>query len=349
MTGNAGLKMKVGLIGAGLQGKRRTLAIKESNSAEVVIVADTDRARAELLAEECKCSAVINWEDVIACNDAEAVIIATPPHLHAPMCLKALEHGKHVLCEKPLARTSEEAAEMVAAARRNGLRLKTGFNLRHHPAIAQAKNLVETGTIGEIIFIRSRYGISGRPDYARDWRLDPEISGGGQLMDQGMHVLDLSRWFLGDFASAFGCLQNGFWQSPAEDNAFALLRTARGQTASLHVSWTQWKNLFSFEVFGREGYIVVEGLGGSYGTERLITGKRVPGEPFKEETIEFRGADRSWQDEWREFVAAIREDREPCGNGDDGLQALRLAETIYDSAGQGRALKIEELQNILRR
>jgi predicted dehydrogenase len=341
--------MKVGLIGAGLQGKRRAQALQESGAAELVIVADTDLPKAKLLADEILCLTVADWEEVTARKNVEAVIVATPPHLHAPMCLKALEQGKHVLCEKPLARTSEEAAEIFRAARKNGLRLKTGFNLRHHPAVSAAKKLAERGAIGELIFVRCRYGIGGRPDYEQDWRMNPGISGGGQLMDQGMHVLDLSRWFLGEFASVYGCLHNGFWKSQVEDNAFALLRTASGQTASIHVSWTQWKNLFSFEVFGQDGYIVIEGLGGSYGIEKLIMGKRVPGEPFREEITEFRGTDRSWLEEWREFARAIKENHEPRCNGYDGLQALRLAEAIYDAAAQGRAIEIADRQNILRR
>lgn len=332
--------MKVGIIGAGLQGKRRAQALEDT--AELVIVADTDRARAKLLADEMRCLAATDWKEVVARKDIEAIIICTPPHLHASMCLEALKQGKHILCEKPLARTVEEAREIIRVAQKNGLKLKCGFNLRHHPAISQAKRWVEAGAIGKVIFIRCRYGIGGRPDYEKDWRMNPEISGGGQLMDQGLHALDLARWFLGDFNTVFGSLQTGFWDSSVEDNAFALLHTKKGQVASIHVSWTQWKNLFSFELFGEDGYISVEGLGGSYGTEKLILGKRAPGEPFKEETTEFRGEDRSWQEEWKEFVTAIKENREPLGNGYDGLQALRLAYAIYDAASKECVVKVED-------
>jgi len=258
------------------------------------------------------------------------------------MSLGALRQGKHVFCEKPLARTVEEAREVVKAAQEKGLIIKCGFNLRHHPAISRAIKWIESGTIGELIFIRCRYGITGRPDYEKDWRMNPEISGGGQLVDQGLHTLDLARWFLGDIDCVFGWLQTGFWNSPVEDNAFALLRTEKGQVASIHVSWTQWRNLFSFEVFGRDGYINIEGLGGSYGTEKLIRGKRALGEPFREETTEFRGEDCSWREEWKEFVIATEENREPLGNGHDGLEALRLASAIYDSAGRGCAVRLED-------
>jgi predicted dehydrogenase len=154
-------------------------------------------------------------------------------------------------------------------------------------------------------------------------------------------LLDLCRWFLGDFEQVTGVVATLFWDiAPLEDNAFALLRTGAGQIASLHVSWTQWKPLFSLEVFGRDGYIQVDGLGGAYGTERAILGRRDFEAPFAEETVENRGEDISWRQEWREFVAAISEGREPLGNGEDGLAALRLARKIYESAQTGRALTL---------
>jgi predicted dehydrogenase len=288
-----------------------------------------------------ECQATTNWEDVVAREDIDATIVCTPPHLHAVMCTAALRQAKHVLCEKPLARSPEEAETIVAVAQENGVKLKCGFNLRHHPGIHQSWSWFDEGIIGEPIFIRCRYGIGGRPNYDREWRMKPEISGGGQLMDQGMHALDLARYFLGDFNQVFGFVQTGFWDvAPVEDNAFVLLRTAKGQIASIHVSWTEWKNLFSFEVFGKDGYIKVEGLGGSYGTQKATLGKRAFLKPFKEEVVEFRGNDQSWREEWGEFMTAIREDREPLGNGYDGLEALRLAHAVYESASNGHVIHL---------
>jgi predicted dehydrogenase len=157
-----------------------------------------------------------------------------------------------------------------------------------------------------------------------------------------MHVIDLSRWFMGEFSEAFGFLATSFWDiAPVEDNAFALLRTEKGQIASFHVSWTQWNNLFSFELFGKDGYIMAEGLGGSYGTERAVLGKRAFLEPFREEVIEFRGEDRSWLEEWQEFVAAIKENRKPLGDGSDGLAAVELAYAVYQSAKTGTVQKLK--------
>jgi predicted dehydrogenase len=235
-----------------------------------------------------------------------------------------------------------EAELMVAAAQDNSVKLKCGFNHRFHPGIKQAKTWVSQGLIGELISIRCQYGIGGRPGYDKEWRANSKIAGGGQLMDQGMHLIDLCRWFLGDFNEVFGFLETSYWDMPLEDNAFALLRTYKRQVASMHASWTQWKNQFIFEITGKDGYIIIDGLGGSYGTEKAILGKRAFLEPFREETIEFRGDDHSWHEEWQEFVTAIRENREPLGNGYDGLHALRLAYAIYESTHSGSAVKLNE-------
>ena len=334
--------MRVGIIGAGLQGRRRAHAVKQFND-KLLIVADVHWEQAKLLADEMGCEVTTNWEEVVSREDIEAVLVCTPPHLHAPISITAMKKGKHVLCEKPLARSLEEAKEIVAAAQENEVKLKCGFNLRHHPGILQARKWFDQGVIGELSFIRCRYGIGGRPGYNKEWRANLEISGGGQLMDQGMHALDLSRYFLGEFSEVFGFLSTSFWDiAPLEDNAFVLLRTEKGQVASIHVSWTQWKNLFCFELFGKDGYIVVEGLGGSYGTERSILSKRAFLKPFQEEIVEFRGEDRSWYEEWCEFISAIKDNREPLGNGNDGLQALGLTYAVYESAQKGYVVKLGE-------
>jgi predicted dehydrogenase len=249
-----------------------------------------------------------------------------------------------VLCEKPLGRNAAEAAAIVAAARRSRVTLKTGFNHRHHPAIADAHAVVAAGTIGAPLFLRCVYGHGGRPGYDREWRGNAELAGGGELLDQGVHVMDLSRWFLGEFEEVTGFVPRWVWDiAPLEDNGFALMRTARGQVAALHTSWTQWKNRFSFEVFGDAGYVRIEGLGGSYGTETLTVGRRRPESgPPDEETREYPGPDASWAEEWKEFVAAVRAGREPLANGEDGLEALRLIGAVYRAARTGTVARVRE-------
>lgn len=332
--------MRVGLIGCGLQGWRRARAVREHGD-KPVIIADIDEGKAKALADEMRCKATTNWEDVITRKDVDIVVVCTPNHLHAPISVAALKSKKHVLCEKPLGRNPDEAKKLVDIAKESGMKLKCGLNLRHHPGIRQARKWFDEGVIGELTFLRCRYGICGRPGYESEWRANPDMAGGGELLDQGIHVLDLFRWFAGDFSQVVGFIATMFWDTaPLEDNAFAILRTNKGQIATLHVSWTQWKNLFSFEVFGKEGYAIVEGLGGSYGIERATLGRRSFLEPFKEEIVEFRGEDRSWLQEWKEFVTTLRENREPMGNGHDGWKAVELAYAIYQSARRHRVVKL---------
>ena len=329
-------KFKIGIIGCGLQGRRRAEALKQFDDAQLLAVADIKHEKAKNLAQNMGCESTGNWEDLVARKDLNIIAVCTPQDSHLAICTAALEHGKHVLCEKPLARNPGEAEKIMKIVRKTGLKFDGGFNHRHHPGIKQAHEWLSQGIIGEPFSIRICYGIGGRPGFDKEWRANPKIAGGGQLMDQGMHAIDLSRWFLGDFSEAVGFTSTSFWDmAPLEDNAFALLRTAKGQVSSIHVSWTQWKNLFTLELNGRDGYISVEGLGGSYGVERAILGKREFLKPFKEETIEYRGGDRSWVEEWKEFFAAIREDREPLGNGNDGFQAIKLAYDVYHFAAKG--------------
>jgi predicted dehydrogenase len=181
-----------------------------------------------------------------------------------------------------------------------------------------------------MMFIRARYGHGGRPGYEKEWRAVPEISGGGELVDQGMHLIDLSRWFLGDFDSVQGHIATYFWDMPVEDNGFLLLRTTGGETAFLHASWTEWKNTFSFEIYGRTGKLEIAGLGGSYGVERLTFYRMSPEMgPPETTTWEYPMADDSWEVEFRDFLEDIRLNRDPQPGIADAQAALSVIEKIY--------------------
>jgi len=329
------------VVGCGLVGRRRA-SVASRLGDRVVQVADIDDQAAADTANAVDASWTSDWRDVVSHPGIDAVVVATPNDRLCPIGVAALGAGKHVLCEKPLGRNPAEARALVDAAEAAGVWLKTGFNHRHHPALAKAHELCVTGQIGPLLGIRAAYGHGGRPGYDKEWRGDRERAGGGELLDQGVHLIDLARWFLGDFADATGLVATWFWEvQPLEDNCFALLRTHKGQVASIHSSWTQWKNLFRFEVFGRDGYAAVEGLGGSYGTERLVLGHRRPESgPPVEECWEFPGADGSWELEWREFATAVGEGRPPLGDGLDGLAAAVVVDAIYTSVRRGATVAI---------
>jgi len=333
--------MRVAIIGSGLQGNRRAQALESFPDADLVVVTAKGRSGAEPLAKRMQCAAGAGWEEVVRRTDIDVVVVCTPPNLHSAITLAAIEEGKHVLCEKPLARTLEEGEAMVRAAEKKGVVLKCGFNHRHHPAIMAAKRHFENGLVGAAVFLRAAYGICGRPGYEQEWRADPRITSGGQLMEQGIHVVDLFRWFLGEIKDVTGIVETLYWPiKPLEDNAFVIFRAANGVPASLHSSLTQWRNLFSFQVYGEDGYLEVEGLGGGYGTEKLAIGKKIFDRPFEYGITEFRAGDTSWRDEWKEFMDAIAENRGPLGSGRDGLEALRLVFAAYESAKRGIAVSI---------
>jgi predicted dehydrogenase len=198
-----------------------------------------------------------------------------------------------------------------------------------------------TEALGEIMFVRARYGHGGRVGYEREWRADPKLSGGGELIDQGVHLIDLAGMFLGEFTQIDGHAITAFWNMPVDDNAFLSLRTAQGKTAWLHVSCTEWKNLFSFEIYFRHAKLHVEGLGGSYGLERLHYYQMLPqmGPP---ETIiyEFPRGDDSWGIELNEFIEDIRLRRTPSPGLTEGKRTLEIVEQIYQKSGYPRPNRV---------
>jgi len=340
--GNA--RMGVAVIGMGLIGERRARVAAVHPRSRLSVLVDTDARKAARLASELGCDSGTRWEKAVRRDDVDIVVVATPNNLLSPVGTAALRAGKHVLCEKPMAVRVKEAEGMVQEARRSGGMLKVGYNLRHHPSIAKAHELLSRGAVGDPILVRACYGHGGRPGYEREWRCDPAVSGGGELIDQGVHLIDLSRWFLGDFTEVRGLVTTAFWENaPVEDNVFATLKTGEGRVAHLHASWTQWRNRFRFEVFGTRGYLIASGLGGSYGPESLVWGKRNPLKPPPtERSFSFPGGDVSWRKEWRDFISAIRAGRQPLAAGVDGLRVLTVVEAIYRSSRTGRAIRIKQ-------
>jgi predicted dehydrogenase len=332
--------LKVALVGAGLIGHRRARLLREAGDV-LCAVADVDHARAQALAKETNARVTSSWEEAVSA-DVDAVVVAVPNALAAPVCIAAAGNGKHVLCEKPLGRNLGEATAIAGAAVKAGVTLKTGFNHRHHRAILAAHKMMTAGDIGDPFCLRCVYGHGGRRGYEREWRGNADLAGGGELLDQGVHLVDLARWFLGEFSEVQGLTARWIWDiAPLEDNAFAWMRTTKGRVATFHTSWTEWKNRFSFELFGSDGYVFVHGLGGSYGPERLVLGRRNPTSgPPMESVIEFTAEDNSWQSEWEEFRSAIAQHREPLGNGTDGREALRLIDAIYEAARAGTLVRI---------
>lgn len=318
--------MRLAIIGCGLIGAKRAAS---GAAHEIVVVCDRDIVRAEQLARKTKARALIDWREAVAA-DVDAIIVATTHDQLAAIALGAVEAGRHVLVEKPAGRELAEVQAVAAAAIKHKRIVKAGFNHRFHPAFLKAREIVDSGALGPLMFIRARYGHGGRIGYEKEWRAQPAISGGGELIDQGSHLIDLSRWFLGELSVDYAAVPTLFWDMQADDNCFLALRSGTGQLAWLHASWTEWKNTFSFEIFGRDGKLVVDGLGGSYGLERLTYYRMLPQMgPPEASSWEYPGQDQSWDAEFADFAAAVSENRQPCGDIADAVANLAIIEEVY--------------------
>lgn len=319
--------MRVAIVGCGFIGQKRSRALA---GAKVVVCFDEVAERSRALADECGAQIADSWRDAVARPDVDVVVVATTHDALPKVGLAAIEAGKHVLIEKPAARAAAELDPLLTAAAAKRVVARVGFNHRYHPAFRKARELVDQGALGPLMYIRGRYGHGGRIGYDKEWRAIPAISGGGELIDQGMHLIDLSRWFLGDFAEVEGFAHTYFWDMPVEDNGFMLLRTPKKQVAFLHASWSEWKNLFSFEIFGKVGKLEISGLGGSYGMEKLTFYRMLPAMGPPETTVwEYPEKDASWEAEFREFLDDIRLGRPPAASLADARAALEVVGRLY--------------------
>lgn len=322
----------IGIIGCGLIGQKRAKALGAEG--KLIACADIDLVKATNLAKSASARAFSDWRELLALPSVQIVVIATLHDSLAELTHAAIKAGKHVLVEKPAARSSKELEPVLQAARDQGVQVRVGFNHRYHRAMLKAKEIVDSGVLGELMFIRARYGHGARIGYDREWRADPRLSGGGELIDQGPHLIDLSRWFLGEFSEIQGFAHTYYWDMPVDDNGFMILKTPAKKVAFLHASCTEWKNLFSMEVYGKVGKLDISGLGGSYGVERLTYYKMLPEMGPPETTSwEYPMEDNSWLVEMTEFYEDIRLGRMPAAGLYDAQAALEIIEQIYRESG----------------
>lgn len=330
--------MRCLILGYGYMGKIRYRVLKEHPAVTAIGVFDPfiDGAKENLGAEYLR-GPEIPWQNF------DSVFVCTPNDQTAALCAQALQHCGHVFCEKPPGRHWEDLCTIAQAAKsKSNHTLVFGFNHRLHPSVQAAKALIGEGGLGEVLYIKGSYGKSGGTKYRESWRNRREISGGGILLDQGIHMLDLFSLFLGPLRLVDTVLEDAFWKCGVEDNAFVLLKSKTGVPAFLHSSATLWKHTFHFEIGCRDGYLVASGLlsrTGSYGREQLIIGRRqfedeafALGNP-REEIIYF-DRDDSWKLEVDEFLSAVKEKRKAThGTLDEALQVMALIRDAYQKRG----------------
>jgi predicted dehydrogenase len=333
-------RLRVGIAGYGVVGRRRRAVVDGNPLLETVAISDATFAEARVEDGVAICTSYEQLFD----HRLDALIVCLPNHIAAGATIQGLEHDLHVFCEKPPGRTVDDIRRVRAVERtRPRLKLKYGFNHRYHDSVREAKRLIDSGELGPVINLRGVYGKSSIISYAGGWRSDRAIAGGGILLDQGIHMLDMVRYFCGDFDEIKSFISNGYWHHDVEDNAYALLRSRAGVVAMIHSTATQWRHKFRLEVSLRDAQIELSGIlsgSKSYGEERLTIVPRKEGSAigsFSETTTSYLD-DTSWRDEIDEFAALIVENK-PVVNGSsaDAEGVMTLVYSIYAADEQWRA------------
>lgn len=332
--------LKCGIVGFGYMGAIRKKVIESHSELELIGICEVNKEKSEEIIDTPVFS---SFEELLSQNP-DVVFVCTPNCYSPEISIECLNRGIHVFCEKPPGRNVQDIISMKNAENSN-TKLMFGFNHRYHPGIIKAKVLVDSGRLGKVLSLRGLYGKSGGANYKKSWRNDKAISGGGILLDQGIHMLDLFRYFCDDFEDV-KCFRNDvYWKVGMEDNAFVILQNKKGQSASLHSCATLWKHTFRIDLILEDGYMYVEGLlsqSGSYGREKLVVAKRqfenetdAVGNPSEEVTYFDR--DDSWNFEVDEFVNCIKEDKPVVmSSSNDALRVMQIVEQAYkDSTFSG--------------
>lgn len=330
--------IRIGIAGFGKMGQIRAEEIYKNNNTKLVAVFDVNQPE-NLDDRICICK---TYDELLE-NKLDAVFICAFNDVNAEYTKKALQKGLHVFCEKPPARNTQELQTVLEEEARTGLVLKYGFNHRLHYSVIEAKRIIDSGAMGKLLWLRGVYGKAGSIDYHKNWRNYRQISGGGILIDQGIHMLDLMMYFSGQqFTHIQSIITNAYWDIESEDNAFVNMQTNSGLIATMHSSATQWKHKFLLEMCFEEGFINLDGIlsnSRSYAPETMVVGRRefeditfAMGKP--KENITWFEYDDSWKLELEDFIDAIcNKTKVKQGTSQDAYNALKLVEDIYEKSG----------------
>jgi predicted dehydrogenase len=325
--------IKCGIIGLGKMGLIRAKALENSGRAQIVGVYD-------VVTPLNSKYPVLESEEAVINSDAEIIFICTPNYKIKPLVEDALRKGKHVFAEKPPGINLAEALSMRQVEAETGKVLMFGFNHRHHASIKKMKSIIDSGEMGKILWMRGRYGKEVDDSFFKGWRANPALSGGGIMLDQGIHMLDLFLFLGGGFDDVKAFVSNLFWKIDGlEDNVFAIFKNSKtGMCASLHSTMTQWRYLFSLEVFLERGALIINGLktsSGAYGDEDLAIKRNLirPEEgAFEEEEHIVYHDDHSWDSEIEHFLHCIDNQVKPAyGSTDDAVALMELMDKIYNN------------------
>lgn len=332
--------LKVGIAGYGVVGKRRRQFIDLHPSLELVAVCDQNFQSDGKFSDGVK---YFNNYKSLLDNQLDVLFVCLPNDIAPTVTIAGLHNHMHVFCEKPPGRNVEDIENVIKVeALYPDLKLKYGFNHRYHDSVKIAFDIINSGSLGEVVNIRGVYGKSRIINYSGGWRSERLKAGGGILLDQGIHMLDLMRYICGEFSEVKSFVSNTYWNHDIEDNAYALMKDIKGRVAMLHSSATQWQHKFVLDIALTEGYIELHGIlsgSKSYGEEVLIIGDRddnsMNGQMGKKVTKFLN--DNSWKDEIDEFIDAIINDKPIVhGTSYDALQTMKLVYSIYYNDAEWR-------------
>ncbi len=331
--------IKAAIIGFGKMGRIRARCIQESGRAELVAIYDPNRV------EEAPCELARSEDELFENPEIDVVFVCTPNFRIPELVIRGLQSGKHVFAEKPPAFSGSQVEEIRRVeSGSEGCKLMYGFNHRHHKSIQKMKSIIDSGDMGRVLWMRGRYGKEVDESYFDTWRADPELAGGGIMLDQGIHMLDLFLFFCDDFDEVHSLVSNLYWKKEGlEDNVFAIFRNSEsGVCASLHSTMTQWRYLFSLEIFMEGGALILNGLktsSGVYGDEDLAIKRNdshAAGGFSQEEHIIYH-TDTSWASEVSHFFDCIEHRRSiENGSSKDALTLMRMMDRIYEDKNDSR-------------
>jgi predicted dehydrogenase len=345
--------MNFAIVGAGAIAELRRAAIDALEGARCLAVHDLDQGRADALAGGARVAPSL--DALLEDPEVEAVLVCTPPDTHERIAVAALTAGKHVIVEKPMANTLDACRRMIETARRENRVLTVGFNHRYFPAIRDVREAVASGVLGELGYVRGFAGHTGLSEFKAEWMYAKDVMGGGALMDNGIHMIDLVRHLMGPVREVYGKALGRIWNLPGvEDNAFALLSGPDGTVGSLNASWTEWKGYhFYVEAYGTRGMARAY-----YAPMRstVITMDRPGGRRQRRSNfyvpLIFREKLRGWQSTAVDTLVAELADfrrlvqgHEPVGpiaRAEDGYRAVEVAEAVYTATATGRPIPLAE-------
>jgi predicted dehydrogenase len=319
----------IGIIGCGLIGSKRYKNIGSFGKIEAV--SDRNFDTAKLLIKNKKIIFYKNWKEILNNKKINIVIIATYHNDLSKILIESLKKNKNVLVEKPGAINPDDLKKAIKIAKQKKLVVKVGYNHRYHESIIKSKELIKKNTIGELMYIKASYGHGGRPGYEKEWRMKPKISGGGELLDQGSHLIDLAKMYLGNIVDHKSLLTTSFWKTKVDDNSFLILKFRNKKVAFLHASCSEWKNSFILEIYGKKGKIKIDGKGGSYGKEK-ITLYKMKNKMGKPDIINIKmknKIDKSWKNEINDFYKDLKNKNYKNEDLTNSFETLKIIKKIY--------------------